>query len=132
MKGLIRMAVIFAVSLAVAKFVAAFLNSRAGKKLARSTGAEALLTIEGMDLAKKYSREAASLILGTWIGRKEKRKEARPDARVEAVVWPDRLEDAAEMLSATGNLARIVAEFWHDRLELENLPGSRLSGGHPS
>ncbi len=125
MRCLMRMAAVFVASLAIAKLVAALLNTRAARRLAQNAGAEALLTSEGKDVLQRYSRSATSLILATLADRKSRRWGSRSLGHSAYAGWPAALDSAAEMLSTGGALARMASDFWRERLELENRSGSR-------
>lgn len=115
MKTLKRMAIIFIASLVVARLVDVFLRSDVGKRTAKSVGLDSLLTAEGAEAAKRYSKTATGLLVGTALALRARRpeKEGRHDSNLVHTA-----ENLAELVLAAGTLAKIVADFLREEQEM--------------
>lgn len=102
------MAIILASSFIVAKLVDVFLSSDAGKQALRGVGFESLLTQEGAETAKRYSKAAAGLLVGTALTLRAAHQDQHEGEEGGLI---RNAENAAEVAMAAGALAKIVSDF---------------------
>ncbi len=116
MKNAFRWLAVFAASLVVAKVVENLLTTAPGRRLMERTGSTALLTDEGMDVVRRYSKEAVEVVLDTLFNRRIHRDDTQ---RIHLHSgWANTVEDAAYIISGVGSLMRVVVDFMRERQEL--------------
>lgn len=117
MRALRRIAIVFASSLIIAKLVDVFLISDFGKRIIRRSGFESLLTEEGTETARRYSKMAAGLLVGTFLTLRARRhgKQVVETGLVKTA------ENAAEVVMAAGALAKIVSDFLREEEEIRKV-----------
>lgn len=126
MRGPARLLLILALPLVIAKVLEVFLSSGAGRRLTVNRGMAELTTEEGVSMAKKYGAAAAGA-LGVAATALANRSEVIPDGVIEdqRVSTAAVVQDTAELLLATGALAKVVGDFLRDRerLRIRSLRG---------
>jgi hypothetical protein len=119
MKGAYRWLLIFSVSLLAAKLIEVFLTSRAGRRLMEQTGSTVLLSDEGLDVVRRYSKEATEVVLDTIFNRRTHRENTAHTA-VRDGGWANVFEDFAYAVSGMGSLMRVAVDFLRERQELRS------------
>ncbi len=119
MKALRRMIFVFVASLVAAKLVDLFLSSDFGKRALRSAGHESLLTEKGTEAAKRYSKTATGLLVGTALALRSYGRDKNRRGSSTATT----AENAAELVMAAGALAKIVSDFLHEEEEIRSSRG---------
>lgn len=119
MKGVYRWLLIFAVSLMAAKLIETFLTSRPGRRLMEQTGSAVLLSDEGLDIVRRYSKEATEVVLDTVLNRRSHR-ESVPHNRRRDADWANSFEDVAYLVLGIGSLMRVAVDFLRERQELRS------------
>lgn len=116
MRSIFRWLAVFFASIFVAKLAESFLTSALGRRLMERAGSAALVSDEGREIVRKYTKEAVTQVLDTLLTRRA--HESEPSHRRRD--WLNAIEDLSYIVTTAGALMRVATDFWRERRELRS------------